>query len=133
VQLGNVRMPAEMAIVLAIHRLELSFSLASIRDAIISMAWGKSHCVRERPTEMPSAREFRENADDCLVWARTVTSEHERAIFLDMARNWLEAASKAEGRKITYKLRAKRWSKSPPATMHDEATALAHLRLNSWR
>jgi hypothetical protein len=114
-------MPAEMAIVLAIHRLELSFSLVSIRDAIISMAWGKNHCVRERPTEMPSAREFRENADDCLVWARTVTSEHERAIFLDMARNWLEAASKAEGRKIAYKLRAKRWSKSPPATTHDEA------------
>jgi hypothetical protein len=39
-------MPAEMAIVLAIHRLELSFSLASIRDAIISKA-GAKHCVRE--------------------------------------------------------------------------------------
>jgi hypothetical protein len=70
---------------------------------------------------MPSAKEFRENADDCLVWARTVTSEHERAIFLDMARNWLEAASKAEGRKITYKLRTKRGSKSPPATTYGEA------------
>jgi hypothetical protein len=68
---------------------------------------------------MSLAKEFRENADDCLVWARTVTSEHERAIFLDMARNWLEAASKAEGRKITYKLRAKRWSRPPRATTHD--------------
>ena len=57
---------------------------------------------------MASAKEFRENADDCLVWAKTVASDHERAIFLDMARNWLEAASRAEGRKITYKLRAKR-------------------------
>ena len=57
---------------------------------------------------MASAKEFRENADDCLAWAKTVTSDHERAIFLDMARNWLEAASRAEGRKITYKLRAKR-------------------------
>jgi hypothetical protein len=82
---------------------------------------GQKHCVRERPTKMPSAKEFRANADDCLVWARTVTSEHERAIFLDMARNWLEAASKAEGRKITYKLRAKRWSKSSPATTYDES------------
>lgn len=57
---------------------------------------------------MASAKEFRENADDCLVWAKTATSDHERAIFLDMARNWLEAASRAEGRKTTYKLRAKR-------------------------
>jgi hypothetical protein len=64
---------------------------------------------------MASAKEFRENADDCLVWAKTVTSDHERAIFLDMARNWLEAASRAEGRKITYKLRAKRLEQIEPA------------------
>ncbi len=57
---------------------------------------------------MASAKEFRENANDCLVLAKTVTSDHERTIFLDMARNWLEAASKVEGGKITYKLRAKR-------------------------
>ena len=56
--------------------------------------------------KMASAKEFRENANDCLVWARTVTNEHERAIFLDMARNWREAASKAERSEITYKLRA---------------------------
>ena len=64
---------------------------------------------------MASAKEFRENADDCLFWAKTVTSNHERTIFLDMARNWLEAASRAEGGKITYKLRAKRMDKPPPA------------------
>ena len=57
---------------------------------------------------MASAKEFRENADDCLFWAKTVTSNHERTIFLDMARNWLEAASRADGRKMTYKLRSKR-------------------------
>jgi hypothetical protein len=57
---------------------------------------------------MTSAEEFRQNADDCLVWAKTVTSERERTIFLDMARNWLEAASRADGRKMTYKLRSKR-------------------------
>jgi hypothetical protein len=61
---------------------------------------------------MASAREFRENADDCLVWAKTVANDHERAIFLDMARNWLEAASRVEGGKISYKLRTKRLEKA---------------------
>jgi hypothetical protein len=65
---------------------------------------------------MASAEEFRENANDCLIWAKTVSSDHDRAIFLDMARNWLEAASRAEGRNISYKLRAKR-SKQPSATV----------------
>ncbi len=56
---------------------------------------------------MASAKEFREYADECMEWAKTVTSDRERAIFLDMARNWLEAASKVEGSKTTHKLRAK--------------------------
>jgi hypothetical protein len=68
---------------------------------------------------MGSAKEYRENADDCLVWAKTVTSDHARAIFLDMARNWLEAASRAEGRKITYKLRAKRLQQISASYRHD--------------
>jgi hypothetical protein len=57
---------------------------------------------------MASAKEYRQNADDCLVLATTVTTDRERAIFLDMAMNWLEAAARAEGSKITYKLRANR-------------------------
>jgi hypothetical protein len=57
---------------------------------------------------MASAKEFRQNADDCLVCAKTATTESERDIFLDMARNWLDAAARAEGSKITYKLRGKR-------------------------
>jgi hypothetical protein len=72
---------------------------------------------------MASAKEFRENADDCLIWAKTVTSDHERAIFLDMARNWLDAASRAEGRKITYKLRAKRPEQISPSYRHDARQA----------
>jgi len=57
---------------------------------------------------MASAKEFREYADDCLDLAKTVCSDRERAIFLDMARNWLEAASRAEGRKVIYQPVAKR-------------------------
>ncbi len=55
---------------------------------------------------MTSAKEFREYADECIEWAKTVTSDRERAIFRDMARNWLEAARKVEGSKTTHKLRA---------------------------
>jgi hypothetical protein len=75
---------------------------------------------------MASAKEFRENADDCLVWAKTVTSDHERAIFLDMARNWLEAASRAEGRKIPTSYELNAWSKSPPAigATRDKASSI---------
>jgi hypothetical protein len=61
---------------------------------------------------MVSAKEYRQNADDCLVWAKTVINDRERAIFLDMARNWLEAASRVEGGKISYKLRTKRLEKA---------------------
>ena len=50
---------------------------------------------------MASAKEFREYADDCLHWAKTVSSDRERAIFLDMARNWREAARRAETRRAS--------------------------------
>jgi hypothetical protein len=65
---------------------------------------------------MASAKEYRENANDCLIWAKTVTNDNDRTIFLDMARNWLEAASGAEGNKITYRLRAKRLERPPLVT-----------------
>src|SRR5277367_3280852 len=73
--------------------------------------------LRSGASKMTSAKEFRQNAEDCLVWAKTVTSDRERAIFFDMARNWLEAASKVEGRKTTYKLRAK--GRSEPSQASD--------------
>jgi hypothetical protein len=43
-----------------------------------------------------SATEFRENADECMDWARTARSERERAIFLQMAETWLQAAARLE-------------------------------------
>jgi hypothetical protein len=44
-----------------------------------------------------SAKELRANADECLDWARTARTDRERQIFLQMARAWLEAASRREG------------------------------------
>jgi hypothetical protein len=38
----------------------------------------------------PSA--FRELAEEAMDWARTARSEHEREIFLQIARTWLQAA-----------------------------------------
>jgi hypothetical protein len=42
------------------------------------------------------AKELRDNAQECLDWARTAHSEREREIFLQMAQTWLELAIRAE-------------------------------------
>jgi hypothetical protein len=44
-------------------------------------------------------KEYRENADECLAWAKTAKSVRERDIFLQMAQAWLQAAKQAETRK----------------------------------
>src|SRR4029079_3616378 len=43
-----------------------------------------------------SAKEYRENANECLGWARTAKTDRERDIFLQMARAWLDAAARLE-------------------------------------
>ena len=43
-----------------------------------------------------SSKEFRENADECMDWARTARGDRERAIFLQMAEAWLQAAIRLE-------------------------------------
>ncbi len=45
---------------------------------------------------MSSAKEYREFARECMDWARTARSEHERAIFMQMAQTWIEAAARFE-------------------------------------
>jgi len=47
--------------------------------------------VSPRPVSS-SLDQFREFADEAADWARTAQSDKERAIFLQMARTWLEAA-----------------------------------------
>jgi hypothetical protein len=43
-----------------------------------------------------SPKELRENAEECMDWARTARSDRERAIFLQMAETWLQAAERLE-------------------------------------
>lgn len=42
---------------------------------------------------MSPSYDYSEFAEECLVWARTAKSLKERAIFLQMAQTWLEAAT----------------------------------------
>jgi hypothetical protein len=43
-----------------------------------------------------SPKELRENAEECMDWARTARSDRERAIFLQMAETWRQAADRLE-------------------------------------
>jgi hypothetical protein len=45
-----------------------------------------------------SVKDYREYADECMGWARTAKSDRERAIFLQMAQTWLQAAALREGK-----------------------------------
>ena len=45
---------------------------------------------------MNSAKDFRENAEECLGWAKTGRTDKEGEIFLQMARAWMEAAARLD-------------------------------------
>ena len=45
---------------------------------------------------MSPAEDFYDYADEHFGWAETAKTEHERAIFLQMAAAWLEVAQKWE-------------------------------------
>ena len=47
-------------------------------------------------TDVSLANEFYENADEHFRWAESAKTERERAIFLQMAAAWLEAAQRWE-------------------------------------
>jgi len=47
-----------------------------------------------------SPREFREQADQCIGWARTAGSASERKLYLQLAVTWLENAVRLEPRAI---------------------------------
>jgi hypothetical protein len=40
--------------------------------------------------------EYRENAEECIGWARTARTDRERQIFLQIAQAWMEAAARRE-------------------------------------
>ena len=45
-----------------------------------------------------SVKDYREYADECMGWAKTAKSDRERAIFVQMAQTWLQAAAIMEGK-----------------------------------
>jgi hypothetical protein len=61
-----------------------------------------------------SSEQFRENAAECLDWARTAKSEKERGVFLQMAEAWLAAALRCEGSNLRGHLGAT----GPAARLH---------------
>lgn len=46
---------------------------------------------------MSSAREYRAYMDKCIGWAESAETDHDRKIFLQIAKYWLEAAVIANG------------------------------------
>jgi hypothetical protein len=41
---------------------------------------------------MPKAHEYRQLANDCIVWARIATSDEQREQFLELAKRWMSDA-----------------------------------------
>jgi hypothetical protein len=52
--------------------------------------------VREHVVPSSKPNEYRENADECLGWAKTARSDRERRIFLQMAEAWLAVAARRD-------------------------------------
>ena len=42
--------------------------------------------------ELPSAKEYREFAEECLSWANRAPSQNERNTLVDIARVWMQMA-----------------------------------------
>jgi hypothetical protein len=59
------------------------------------------------PPAIPTAAEYRQYADECLVWAKSAKADHERDIFLQMAKTWMEAAVLAKHAKPASAFRSK--------------------------
>jgi hypothetical protein len=65
------------------------------RHSVVEIRRGRWWLKAER---IVSAKDFRDNANECMDWARTACSDRERAIFLQMAETWLLAAARVDGR-----------------------------------
>jgi hypothetical protein len=44
---------------------------------------------------MSKADEYRQFANDCIVWARIATSDDQREQFLELAKKWMSATRRA--------------------------------------
>jgi hypothetical protein len=47
---------------------------------------------------MTTSNEYRQYAEECLLWARETIDQTERQQFLDMASTWLQAAALNDGK-----------------------------------
>jgi hypothetical protein len=63
------------------------------------------------------AKEYREYADECMGWAKSAKTDHERDIFLQMAAAWNHAALIASGAFPA----STAWTK-PPQNKDDNST-----------
>ena len=72
-----------------------------------------------------SAREYRDNAQECVGWAQSARTERERDIFLRMARTWLEAAEQA-ARRDGQSISAIKGALEAPVTGQGRASVLSH-------
>jgi hypothetical protein len=56
---------------------------------------------------MKSAAEYRAYAEKCVAWAKDAHSEEERAVLLEMARTWLDAAHTADQLRVSARTTAR--------------------------
>jgi hypothetical protein len=54
---------------------------------------------------MPDAHEYRQVANDCIVWARIATSDDQRARLVELAKQWEAGAKELERAKAIQKWR----------------------------
>jgi ribosomal protein L17 len=74
---------------------------------------GTTHCAK-RFTTMPNAKEFRQNAEDCLTLARETTEMYARVALIEMATEFRLMANHLE-RAATRRTadRIRRWAALP--------------------
>jgi hypothetical protein len=68
---------------------------------------------------MSSAKEFLEYAMECKEWAKSAKTDHERDIFLQMAKSWMDAALLAGTEEVP---RQSIPLSEPPSDQDDSAT-----------
>jgi hypothetical protein len=49
---------------------------------------------------MESAKQCRDYADECVIWAKEAKTDHDRDAFLKMARGWRRAANIMDGSEV---------------------------------
>ena len=83
-------------------------------ELLVTMTIISAQGERQLSVVVASAKEFRENAEECIGWARSARSDRERQIFLQVAQAWLDAAAHRE--RLHTIARAQSESRTPAAS-----------------